>query len=165
MSLFICSGCNNIENTALVGSTLTGTKPDNNYPNLHLQEMMEASDDAKHSVMLCELCNTGNFHHQFPYDKATPGELELAAHSDYGMITPFDHDPDVIMPDPSSPHGYRKTSGIHVKSKPLSLNIPPAIVAGTGIPSRPTEKDASDDRALRLAELKRAIKSAKRDPN
>lgn len=173
MSLFICSVCENIENTAMVASTIKEnyivdrTKCNEGYPNKHLQDMMEDSDKEHHNMMLCEYCNTGNLHGEFAYTQATQEEKELGAHSAYGMITPFDHDPDIIIRDDTAPHGYRaaKQRGITIKASPRRQVILTEPMDYTSAASLSYPTSGQDTANMRAAELKRMIRAAKKEPN
>ena len=122
MSLFICAHCGTIENTACVDRNID-TNP--LYPNLCRQEMQgygvddvvinqplaqyQPGDIKKGTdvLMLCSACNTGQFHNEFDIRHASANELELAIHSKYNMITPYDHPDNTITRDDDAPHGYR----------------------------------------------------------
>ena len=67
MSLFICSECGSVENSALVSNPVGGK-------------------------LLCSQCKTGVWHGQFEQKEPLPEEIEIAAYSAYAYITPFDHE-------------------------------------------------------------------------
>ncbi len=68
MSLFICSKCGSVENSALVSNNLASEK------------------------LLCSGCRTGTWHGEFEQKEPTQEEIEIAAYSAYAYITPFDHE-------------------------------------------------------------------------
>lgn len=132
MSLFVCQKCKAIENTNCCHSReyLTNVVDDagnyvaGGYPDMGLMDMQGHGDkvyvgetykgtklfkEKDEILMLCSECNVGKWHGEFSKDYATDEELELAKYSAYNMITPYDHDENIIIADNDAPHGYRLT--------------------------------------------------------
>ena len=125
MPLHVCENCNSVENLHCIRDkslpavyNFVGDVKDF-FPNMHQMDMQgygykdediivngvvwKRHDEIK---MLCSACNTGKWHDEFSRDIATEEELEMASHSKHRMITPFDHDIELIADD-DTPHGYR----------------------------------------------------------
>jgi len=131
MSLFICSKCKAIENTALVLASLENEKDfpmpeDEPEKGIHIRSKgnlrqlyrtdrhpcyalmdMQGFGCIDHVEMLCCECNTGKHHNEFPRTIANEDELKLATYSKYNLITPFDHVDGTIISDDAARFGYR----------------------------------------------------------
>ena len=117
MSIFICSRCGCIENTATCGPNY------NHYdmfkPNISLMAMQGHGDDIYINyipggeptlfkpkdkiMMLCSECNTGYWHGQFNKVYPNDREKEIAKLSKYNMITKYDHPEGLINWDAEEP--------------------------------------------------------------
>lgn len=115
MSLFVCSKCGCIENTATCSNSELRTvytaeikDEDKFFPHMGRMDM-DGHDDEDIIVngkvwkrkdeikVLCSECNDGVWHGEFNKEQATEDELKLAAYSKYNMVTPYDHDKGVIF--------------------------------------------------------------------
>lgn len=182
MSLFVCSKCNCVENSNLVTTNLN---KDKSFPNMFKTEMMGNSSrdtfindvlykNKEDVFMLCSECNTGTWHNEFEKVEATEDEIKLSYFSKYNMITPFDHD-DNIVKDRKAPHGYRTLTQEDIndkiaskKSAAKTINKLNAFLAIGGLSindfikpkSKPinAKSEATSNKFIFKAEIKRKIK-------
>ena len=106
MSLFKCSMCGGIENTACCWDSkkeiVFDLSENNKFPNMGLMDMQGHGDEFKINgvvwkakdeiMMLCSECNTGIWHGEWTKEYSTVEEDIVASYSKYGFIQPYDHE-------------------------------------------------------------------------
>ena len=196
MSLFICQNpdCQCVENTNLVSKN---KNIDERFPNMGLMDMKGYGDliyvghvlnqhykEMDEVLMLCSECNTGTWHNEFPKEKASDNNLEVAALSKYSAVTPMDHPRGSIVKNPNSEWGckdeYMKShwnpSEVEIEHGPLTKeqdailksNMEIQNILDGNFVNKPADTQSSLRRhamKLRLAELKRERKLAKKSRN
>lgn len=106
MSLFKCSKCGGIENTACCWDSkkeiVFELSENNKFPNMGLMDMQGHGDEFKFNgvvwkakdeiMMLCSECNVGNWHGEWTKEYSTVEEDIVASYSEYAFTTKFDHE-------------------------------------------------------------------------
>ena len=164
MSLFICSKCSCVENTALAWRS--DIKVPNGYPDLGMMEMYGEGED-KTIQMICSECNQGHWHGEFEKRQATEREKTIAKYSKYGMITKYDH-PIGLLVKADNDNGY-ELSPLAIWCEQNNVLFTPAIHTAPNMTElasvKPEQKEFThtDELYLKLADLKRAIKDVKKN--
>lgn len=160
MSLFICSVCGHVENTATV-RVLDKNAPigtiayihQEGYPCMGISTMCGVDTgvgpvdvskvrpdkpikEPNEILLLCCMCNTGVHHDRFPRRLPTDEEKEVASYSKYSMITPYDHDVRLVQKEDGGykimkNEDYKKPEEIRIGNPKKKMNTAMMFALGT----------------------------------